>query len=188
MTMTVSPITPPRTALLLTGFQVPFLAGIADTARLLARAHAALSWARSENVSVVYARIAFSPADFAVVPTYHKAFGPAASGRFLADGSPESQIHESFDIQDADIVIRATRLSAFSATDLGASLRNQGITTLIIAGIPTGGAVLSTVRHAADKNYRLYVLRDATADPDPRSPPRPHGKAHSAPGRRHRRE
>ena len=27
--------------------------------------------------------------------------------------------------------------------------------------------MLSTLRHAADENYRMYVLADATADPDP---------------------
>lgn len=36
----------------------------------------------------------------------------------------------------------------------------------ILAGISTSGVVLSTVRDAADRDYRLYVLEDATADPD----------------------
>ena len=27
--------------------------------------------------------------------------------------------------------------------------------------------MLSTLRHAADEDYRVYVLADATADPDP---------------------
>lgn len=60
-----------------------------------------------------------------------------------------------------------TRVGAFSTTDLYARLHAQGIDTLVLAGISTSGVVLSTVRHAADEDYRVYVLADATADPDP---------------------
>ncbi|GAA5193609.1 hypothetical protein GCM10023322_56040 [Rugosimonospora acidiphila] len=63
--------------------------------------------------------------------------------------------------------MRKTRFGAFSTTDLYASLLGQGIDTLILAGISTGGVVLSTLRHAADEDYRIYVLADAIADPDP---------------------
>jgi len=38
---------------------------------------------------------------------------------------------------------------------------------LILNGISTSGVVLSTVREAADKDYRLTVLSDGCADGDP---------------------
>ena len=59
------------------------------------------------------------------------------------------------------------RVGAFSTTDLDAQLRGRGIDTLILAGISTSGVVLSTVRDASDRDYRVLVLADATADPDP---------------------
>jgi nicotinamidase-related amidase len=167
MPMSVSPIRPERTALLLMDFQPAIMAGIADTEALLDRAHAALAWARSEKVLVVYVRVAFAAEDFAAVPTHNKAFATVAANQFLADGSPESNIHESFDVQDDDIVVRKTRFGAFSTTDLYASLHSQGIDTLVVAGISTAGVVLSTLRDAADEDYRLFVLADATADHDP---------------------
>jgi nicotinamidase-related amidase len=37
----------------------------------------------------------------------------------------------------------------------------------VLAGISTSGVVLSTVREAADKDYRLTVLSDGCADMDP---------------------
>jgi nicotinamidase-related amidase len=40
------------------------------------------------------------------------------------------------------------------------------VDTLILAGISTSGVVLSTVRDASDRDYRVLVLADATADPD----------------------
>ena len=47
-----------------------------------------------------------------------------------------------------------------------AQLRERDIDTLILAGISTSGVVLSTVRDAHDRDYRVVVLADATADPD----------------------
>jgi nicotinamidase-related amidase len=43
----------------------------------------------------------------------------------------------------------------------------RDIDTLILAGISTSGVVLSTVRDASDRDYRIFVLADAGADPDP---------------------
>jgi nicotinamidase-related amidase len=45
-------------------------------------------------------------------------------------------------------------------------LRASGIETLLLAGIVTSGVVLSTVRHAADADYRLVVVEDCCADRD----------------------
>jgi nicotinamidase-related amidase len=45
--------------------------------------------------------------------------------------------------------------------------RAQDIDTLILTGISTGGVVLSTVREAADKDFRIVVLADGCLDPDP---------------------
>lgn len=45
--------------------------------------------------------------------------------------------------------------------------RAGGIDTLVLAGIATSGVVLSTVRHAADADYRLVVVSDCCADRDP---------------------
>lgn len=43
----------------------------------------------------------------------------------------------------------------------------RGVDTLILAGIATSGVVLSTMRDAADRDYRLYVLEDGCFDRDP---------------------
>ena len=43
----------------------------------------------------------------------------------------------------------------------------QGIDHLVLAGIATRGVVLSTLRQAADLDYRLTVLADGCLDADP---------------------
>jgi len=37
----------------------------------------------------------------------------------------------------------------------------------VLPGLSTSGVVLSTLREAADKDYRISVLSDCCADPDP---------------------
>lgn len=46
-------------------------------------------------------------------------------------------------------------------------LRAAGADSLVLAGISTSGVVLPTLREAADLDYRMTVLSDACADPDP---------------------
>jgi nicotinamidase-related amidase len=167
MTTSVTTVNPAKTALLLMDFQPAILASIAESEGLLARARAALSWARSEKIQVCYVRVAFTAEDYRGVPTHSKAFAAVAQNQFLAADSPESQVHESLEIRDEDIVVRKTRFGAFSTTSLYSRLHAKGIDTLILAGISTAGVVLSSVRDAGDEDYRICVLSDATADPDP---------------------
>ncbi len=68
--------------------------------------------------------------------------------------------------REGDLVIAKKRVSAFAGSDLEMILRAQGITELVLSGIATSGVVLSTLRYAADKDYRLKVLGDCCADQD----------------------
>jgi nicotinamidase-related amidase len=62
--------------------------------------------------------------------------------------------------------VRKTRVGPFGTTDLDDQLRSRGIDTLILAGISTSGVVLSAVRDAHDRDYRLIVVSDLCADPE----------------------
>jgi len=168
MTSIAPHLDPARTALLLMDFQPAVLAAVPDADQVLSRAHAARSWARSNDVQVAHVRVAFTDEDFALVPARNKSFAPVARNGFLADGSPEAALHDSFEVREQDITVRKIRISAFAGTpDLRAALRDRGIDTLVLAGLSTGGVVLTTLRQAADDDFQLYVLKDATGDPDP---------------------
>jgi len=58
------------------------------------------------------------------------------------------------------------RVSAFTGSDLEVVLRAKNIQHLVLSGLSTSGVVLSTLREAADKDYRLTVLSDLCADTD----------------------
>ncbi len=59
------------------------------------------------------------------------------------------------------------RVNALYATGLDLVLRANDIETLVILGYATSGVVLSTVRYAADLDYRLIVVEDCCSDQDP---------------------
>jgi nicotinamidase-related amidase len=58
------------------------------------------------------------------------------------------------------------RVSAFTGSDLDVLLRGAEIDTLVLTGIATSGVVLSTLRQAADRDFRLVVLADGCLDSD----------------------
>src|SRR5205085_733288 len=58
------------------------------------------------------------------------------------------------------------RVNAFFGTDLAMMLRAHDIDTLVLLGHATSGVILSTVRYAADADYRLVVVEDGCADRD----------------------
>jgi nicotinamidase-related amidase len=65
-----------------------------------------------------------------------------------------------------DLSVVKRRVSAFTGSDLEVILRAKNIQHIVLTGISTSGVVLSTVREAADKDYRITVLSDACADMD----------------------
>jgi nicotinamidase-related amidase len=64
-------------------------------------------------------------------------------------------------------MVTKRRVSAFTGSDLEVLLRSGGIDSLVLAGIATSGVVLSTLRQAADLDYRLTVLAGGCLDADP---------------------
>jgi nicotinamidase-related amidase len=159
---------PARTALLVMDFQPGIVERIEDADALVARAAAAIEAARAAGAHVGYVRVAFTEEDFDAMPEG----APMARVKQMpreqmhAD-SPTTQVDERIAPREGDIVVRKTRVGPFLTTDLDEQLRGRGVDTLLLAGISTSGVVLSTVRDAHDRDYRLFVLADATADPLP---------------------
>jgi nicotinamidase-related amidase len=149
-------------------FQVGVVSSLADAGDLLARTADAIATVRRHGGRIGYVRAAFEDRDFAAVPVSNKIFARlAGQGDEWHSESPATAVHGDLAPQAGDIVVRKTRVGAFSTTDLDAQLRDHGITTVILAGISTSGVVLSTVREAADRDYRVVVLADAAADREP---------------------
>jgi nicotinamidase-related amidase len=167
MTENAPAIDPRHTMLLVMDYEPAIVSNLPDSDAVLGRMAEALDIARRAGVAVGYVRVGFEDSDYEAVPETNKAFSRmAAPGRMRA-GAPETAIHDAVAPHPGDLAVRKTRVGAFSTTDLDRRLRDRDIDTLILAGISTSGVVLSTLRDAADRDYRLYVLEDASADRDP---------------------
>ena len=132
----------------------------------LQRLAAAIQAARGAGIWVIYATVAFR-AGHPEVSERNKSFAAiAGTGRF-AEGDPGRAIHPAVASASGDLIVTKRRVSAFTGSDLEVVLRAGGIDSLVLAGIATSGVVLSTLRQAADLDYRLTVLADGCLDADP---------------------
>lgn len=160
-------IDPAHSILLVMDYQNGIIGRLDNADELLSAMADAIASARSKGLSIGYVRVALAEEDYSAVPAHNAAFRAMADQRLMNAQAPETQVHELVAPKIGDIVVRKKRVGAFSTTDLDSQLKARGITTIILAGISTSGVLLSTVRDAADKDYRVIVLSDLSADPDP---------------------
>ena len=133
---------------------------------LLERAAAALDAFRRVEVPVIYVTIGYRAGYPEVDP--HNQFVKSLSDQGLFRlGSSDTAVHPAVAPLPGEVQIVKHRSNAFYGTDLSIVLAARKIDTLILFGVATSGAVLSTVRYAFDADYRILVLKDCCADPDP---------------------
>ncbi|HEX7084097.1 MAG TPA: isochorismatase family cysteine hydrolase, partial [Gaiellaceae bacterium] len=125
----------------------------------------AIATAREAGALVVYVRVAFR-AGAPESSVRNRSFAALAGRDDLQDGDEGTQVHPAVAPGAADPVVVKKRVSAFTGSDLEVLLRSREIDTLILTGIATSGVVLSTLREAADRDYRLAVLSDCCLDAD----------------------
>jgi nicotinamidase-related amidase len=163
--MSINPLDPSRTALLVMDLQADIVARFADgSAALLERTATLIAAARAAHVPVIYVVVGFRPGYPEVSPRNQSFSAIAGTGRFTSPAGAD--IVPAVRPQPEDVIIVKHRVGAFSGTDLDMILRAKGIETLVLTGLATSGVVLSTVRHGADADYRLVVVADCCGDGD----------------------
>ena len=134
----------------------------------LGYASSVLERSRSAGIKVIHVQVGFRPNLPEVGPRnpLFSAIKNSAQHQRLFQGTLGA-IHPKLTPHESDIVVTKHRVDAFNGTDLEMILRANDIDTLILFGIATSGVVLSTLLHAADADYRVFVIRDCCADLDP---------------------
>ena len=67
-------------------------------------------------------------------------------------------------VQPTDILVTRATWSAFAGTDLSLTLRQLGVSQVVLVGIATSFGVESTARAAYDLGYDVVVVTDAVTD------------------------
>jgi nicotinamidase-related amidase len=154
------------TALLIMDVQQSIVDRFRGQADYLPRLATAADAARGTGIGVIYVTTAFRPG-YPEVSQRNRTFaGITGTGRYI-DGDPGSLIHPAIAPAPGEVIISKRRVSAFAGSDLDMVLHAGGVDSLVLAGIATSGVVLSTLRQAADLDYRLTVLADGCLDADP---------------------
>ncbi|MBS1660730.1 MAG: cysteine hydrolase [Bacteroidetes bacterium] len=154
-----------NTALLVMDMQAPIVGMLPESAAITAKVAQAIASARQNNIPVIYVVVGFRQGA-PEISANNKGF--MTSKPMFANISPAdfTAIHPTVAPLENECVVIKRRVSAFSGSDLEVILRAFNIQHLVLTGIATSGVVLSTVREASDKDYRLTVLSDACADRD----------------------
>src|SRR5581483_3077415 len=125
----------------------------------------AIKHAHKSHIPVIYIAVQFR-SGFPEVSPNNKSFS-SIKQNIAAFADPHAMdIYSEVTPTKDDIVVSKRRVSAFTGSDLEVVLRSLGVNHIVLTGIATSGVVLSTLREAADKDYKITVLSDGCADAD----------------------
>jgi nicotinamidase-related amidase len=157
-----------HTALLIADFYAAFMGTLphAVERQVVATTQHLQAEARAAGIFVCYCATVFRPG-YVEISERNKTFSARKHSGQPAVGDPVQLIHPAVAPLPSEVVVGKHRVNALYGTALDLILRANDLTTLIILGYATSGVVLSTVRYAADLDYRLVVVEDCCADQDP---------------------
>ena len=92
---------------------------------------------------------------------------PQDHGLSVVPGEWGARVVDELLIAPQDITVFKHRLSGFWDNELDSILRQQGITTLLFAGVNTDRCVFSTLQDAGFLGYDCVLLSDACSTPSP---------------------
>lgn len=154
-----------ETALLVMDMQQGILDRIPDAATIISNTAAAIAHARNQQIPVIYVVVGFREG-MPEVSSNNKIFAASKEHLGNQDMTAFMKVHHELAPAAGEVTVVKRRISAFTGSDLEVILRSWNTRHLVLCGIATSGVVLSTLREAADKDYRLTVLADACADGD----------------------
>ena len=158
-------IDPARAAVINVDLQGLFVEGTPlaapDGPATVARINDVNAAARAAGVRVFFSRVVL-PVDGSDTG-YMASRVPAFIRAFYAEGAPTAELHPSVVVEAGDVVFTKPRYGAFTDTDLESRLRDLGIDTDLITGIATNICCDTTAREAAQRDFHVYFVSDATS-------------------------
>ncbi len=152
-------------ALLVMDMQSAILRNLPDAAPVISNVIQAVAYARENKIPVIYVVVGFRQGA-PEISTNNKGFSANKERMTGANMDEWMKIYPELAPIEGEIVVTKRRVSAFTGSDLEVVLRAQDIRHIVLMGVATSGVVLSTIREAADKDYRITVLSDCCSDAD----------------------
>ena len=120
--------------------------------------------ARRAGVPVIFTRYVYQRGYADAGVTNRELFPGIRQHNGLLTGSWDADLLAEFPASDDDVIIDKSRYSAFYGTRLEPLLRGQGIRSVVVCGVTTAMCVETTVRDASQRDYRTFIVSDATAE------------------------
>lgn len=140
---------------------------VAAMAPAVAPCRKAIDIARRAGVPVVFTRYTYR-ADFKDGGfMLREKFPMLADVKALVAGSWDQAILDELGARPDDFIIDKNRPSSFHGTPLESYLAGMGVENVVVCGVTTNCCVETTVRDAAQRDFRTFVLADATAEWEP---------------------
>src|SRR5699024_1981065 len=114
MTTTILTLNPEQTALLVMDYQRAILTRLPDADQLVQRMATSIGVARKGGLQTGYVWVGFEDADYAAISASSPLFAAIVATRRLSVQDPETAIHDAVAPASGDIVVRKTRVGAFS--------------------------------------------------------------------------
>ena len=154
-----------NTALLIMDVQVGIVGMLPDATILLSNLNKAIANARDKKMPVIYVTVGFREGA-PEINMNNKGFAGFKERFGSINMDDFTKVHPDVAPQAGELTVMKRRVSAFAGSDLAVVLSAFRIQHMVLTGIATSGVVLSTLREAADKDYKLTVLADCCADRD----------------------
>lgn len=123
-----------------------------------------LAGARKAGIPVIHTQYVFQP-DFKDGGLLTREIMPELKETGLcAKGTWDAEFWDGLKPLPNEAVIEKNRCSAFYSTQLESFLRSMQVENLVFCGVTTSMCVESTVRDAAQRDFRCFVARDATGE------------------------
>ena len=120
--------------------------------------------AHRRSVPVIFTRYAYQPGYADAGVTTRELFPQIREHGGLEAGSWDAELLADLPVSGHDLIIDKSRYSAFYGTRLEPLLRARDVRSLVICGVTTNMCVETTVRDASQRDYRTFVVCDATAE------------------------
>jgi nicotinamidase-related amidase len=154
-----------NTALLVMDMQAGIVEMLPDSKAIIGNVAEAIANAHDKKIPVIYVTVGFRQGA-PEINMNNKSFAGGKERFANMDMTEFMKIHADLAPLADEVTVIKRRVSAFTGSDLEVILRASGIQHMVLTGIATSGVILSTIREAADKDYRITVLADCCADGD----------------------
>ncbi len=155
---------PKKTALLTLDLQNGILGFVPAADAVIPKAAKAVDFARKKQFLIIHVGLGFAPGH-PELPDGESRWKRLKDNNLFVTGTPSAGFHTAV-ARPEDLIVYKQRVGAFSENQLHLILRSRGIENLVLFGISTSGITLSTIRRAADLDFRCVVLKDACFDAD----------------------